>query len=82
MVAHPLWERKAAGSNPATPTMDDDLVSALRAAGCVFAEEEAQILRDAAGLDRGDAGSSPAAGTEEDGCRVLYRLGCRLPARP
>jgi release factor glutamine methyltransferase len=31
-----------------TPTVDDELVAALRAAGCVFAEDEAAVLRASA----------------------------------
>lgn len=66
--------------------MDDALVATLRAAGCVFAEEEAVLLREAAGADRGELDALVARRTGGEPLETVLGwamfAGLRIPVAP
>ena len=61
MVAHPLWERGAAGSNPATPTQAERRPSLLESAeakeGVGGAKRRTPRLSEADGRDHAEVGA-------------------------
>ena len=66
----------------ATPVDPDPLVARLRAAGCVYAEEEAALLRDAAGSATDHAGPArPAAPADAPASAQEQRLEVLLARR-